>query len=94
MTAVCATSIPIPIIGSWIAAIRFLRDPVKAVREGTKNTKNGMFKITTHQGEYVLVTDRSKVAEYLRAPDNVLSMQDGANDVSVLLLYCCLPVES
>ncbi|KAH7020713.1 cytochrome P450 [Microdochium trichocladiopsis] len=75
-----ATSLPIPIIGSWIAAIRFLRDPVKAVREGTRKTKNGMFKITTHQGEYVLVTDRAKVSEYLRAPDDVLSMQDGAND--------------
>ncbi|KXJ91615.1 cytochrome P450 [Microdochium bolleyi] len=78
--AVGRTSIPIPILGSWIAAFHFLRDPVRLVTEAAKKTKNGMFLITTHQGEYVLVTDRAKVSEYLRAPDNVLSMQDGAND--------------
>lgn len=39
-----------------------------------------MIRIATHQGEYVLVADRAKILEYLRAPDSVLSMQDGAND--------------
>jgi len=39
-----------------------------------------MIRIATHQGEYVLVADRAKVSEYLKAPDSVLSMQDGAND--------------
>jgi hypothetical protein len=51
------------------------------VREGVAKSSTGMFRISTIQGEYVLVTDRHKVAEYLRAPDSVLNAQDGANDV-------------
>jgi hypothetical protein len=73
--------VPIPIIGSWVAAYRFMRDPFRLIQEGIKKTTNGMFRISTLQGEYVLVTDRNKVAEYLKAPDTVLNMQDGANDV-------------
>lgn len=71
----------IPVIGSWIAAYRFMKNPLSLVLEGTAKAKNGMFRISTLQGEYVLVTDRSKVAEYLKAPDTVLNAQDGANDV-------------
>lgn len=59
-----------------------MRSPVKLVREGMKKSSNGMFRIATLQGEYVLVTDRHKVGEYLKAPDAVLNAQDGANDVS------------
>ncbi|KAI0024061.1 cytochrome P450 [Xylariomycetidae sp. FL0641] len=72
--------LPIPFVGSFIAAIRFLRRPVEMVYEGMANSKNGLMRISTIQGEYVLVTDRHKVAEYLKAPDSVLNMQDGAND--------------
>jgi hypothetical protein len=79
--------VPIPILGPWVAAIRFMMDPVKLVREGMAKTTNGMFRIATLQGEYVLVTDREKVTEYIKAPDSVLNMQDGANDVHPLDVF-------
>ncbi|KAI1850820.1 hypothetical protein JX265_013300 [Neoarthrinium moseri] len=71
---------PLPFIGPWIGAVRFLRNPNKLVREGMAKSKNGLLRIATIQGEYVLVTDRHKVAEYLKAPDSVLNAQDGSND--------------
>jgi hypothetical protein len=74
--------VPIPILGSWIAAIRFMMDPVEMVRQGMAKSKNGMFRIATLGGEFVLVVDRNKVTEYLKAPDTVLNAQDGANEVS------------
>jgi len=61
-----------------------MRNPVKFVREGQAKAKNGLFRIATIQGEYVLVTDRHKVAEYIKAPDTVLNSQDGSNDVRAL----------
>lgn len=73
---------PIPVLGSWIAAYRFMKSPVSLVEEGVKKTKNGLFRISTLQAEYILVTDRDKVSEFLKAPDTVLNAQDGANDVS------------
>lgn len=73
--------LPIPFVGPWIAAIKFMRNPVDFVLESRSKSKNGLFRIATIQGEYVLVTDRHKVAEYIKAPDTVLNMQDGANDV-------------
>jgi hypothetical protein len=72
----------IPLISSWIAAIRFMRDPSGSVREAMAQSKNGVVRIATLQGEFILVMDRHKVAEYLRAPDTVLNAQDGSNDVS------------
>ncbi|KEF61463.1 uncharacterized protein A1O9_03029 [Exophiala aquamarina CBS 119918] len=48
--------------------------------EGYAKYAPGYFRIATVQDECVIVTDRDKVAEYLRAPDDVLSMQDAAND--------------
>ncbi|KAH6682152.1 cytochrome P450 [Plectosphaerella plurivora] len=72
--------IPVPIIGRWVAAIRFLVDPVKAILEGVARSPNGMFRIATLQEEFVIITDRHKVTEYLKAPDSVLSAQQGAND--------------
>ncbi|KAH9895453.1 cytochrome P450 [Xylariomycetidae sp. FL2044] len=71
---------PIPILGPWIATFRFLRDPVGLVRDGLAKSKNGLIRIATVQAEYVLVSDRQKVSEYLRAPDTVLNAQEGAND--------------
>ena len=73
--------IPITFIGPWVAAYRFMVAPVKLVQEGLAKSPNGIFRIATLQGEYVLVTDRRKVGEYLKAPDSVLNAQDGSNDV-------------
>lgn len=62
-----------------------MRRPVESVREGVAKHKNGIFRIATMQGEYVLVCKPELVAEYIKAPDSVLNFQDGANDVSVLI---------
>ncbi|OJJ01767.1 hypothetical protein ASPVEDRAFT_150556 [Aspergillus versicolor CBS 583.65] len=70
----------LPLISSWIAAARFMRDPSGSLREAMAQSKNGLLRIATLQGEFILVTDRHKVAEYLRAPDTVLNAQDGSND--------------
>ena len=51
-----------------------MRRPVDSVRDGMAKSKNGIFRIATIQGEYVLVTKPDKVAEYLKAPDSVLNM--------------------
>lgn len=67
-----------------MAAINFMLRPVDSVKEGVKRSKNGIFRIATLNDEFVLVTTKEKVAEYLKASDGVLSMQDGANDVSVI----------
>ncbi|KPI43088.1 Ent-kaurene oxidase [Cyphellophora attinorum] len=71
---------PVPYLGSWVAAIKFMLWPVDMVKEGIKKSKNGIFRIATLNDEFVLVTTKDKVAEYLKASDSVLSMQDGAND--------------
>jgi hypothetical protein len=73
---------PLPWLGPWIGTVRLLQDPVKLIREEMAKSSNGLMRIATIQGEYVLVSDRNKVAEYLRAPDSVLNAQEGANDVS------------
>lgn len=57
-------------------------NPVGMVQQGVAKTKNDMFRIATLSDEFVVVTSRDKVAEYLKQPDSVLNMQDGANDVS------------
>lgn len=70
----------IPVLDSWMAAYRFTMNPLSLMTEGYAKYAPGYFRIATVQDEYVIVTDRDKVAEYLRAPDDVLSMQDSAND--------------
>jgi hypothetical protein len=75
-------AVPLPLISSWVAAIRFMRNPLESVREGMGKSGNGLVRIATIQGEFILATDRHKVAEYIKAPDAVLNAQDGSNDVS------------
>ncbi|KAK5953726.1 hypothetical protein OHC33_004995 [Knufia fluminis] len=70
----------IPVLSSWIAAYRFTRAPLKLMTEGVTKYKPGYFRIATIQGEYVMVTDRNKVQEFLRQPDDVLSFQEAVND--------------
>lgn len=60
-----------------------MRNPVGLVKEGVRKAGNGLFRVATLLDEFVLVTTKEKVAEYMKAPDSVLSMQDGANDVSL-----------
>jgi len=72
--------LPIPYVGSWIAAVKFMLYPVACVRSGIAETNNGMFRIATLSDEFIVVANKEQVAEYLKSPDSVLSMQDGAND--------------
>ena len=71
---------PVPFIDSYVAALRFILRPVELVKQGVAKSKNGLFRIATFKGEYVLVTDRHKVAEYIKAPDAVLNMQEGCTN--------------
>jgi hypothetical protein len=50
-------------------------------REGN-GEKNGLFRIAILSDEFVMVMNKEKVGEYLKAPDSVLNAQEGANDVS------------
>lgn len=70
----------VPLVGPYRGAIRFLKDPKGALREGASKYKGGYFKVATHTTEYTIVADRAKVAEYLSAPDDVLSFHDSVND--------------
>jgi hypothetical protein len=62
-----------------------MMDPVRAIKQGIAKTNNGLFRIATFSDEFIVVANKEQVAEYLRAPDSVLSMQDGANDVGLLV---------
>ena len=73
---------PVPYFGSWIAGIKLTCNPVRLVQESMAKTTNGLLRVATLSDEFVLVTTKEKVAEYMKAPDSVLNMQDGANDVS------------
>ncbi|KIX10708.1 uncharacterized protein Z518_01792 [Rhinocladiella mackenziei CBS 650.93] len=69
-----------PILSSWIAAFKFMRSPVELTRQGIEKHNRGFFRISTLQGEYVLIAQRDKIAEYVKAPDDVLGFQEAAND--------------
>lgn len=60
-----------------------MRDPVGLVLQGITKYKSSPFRISTYQGEYVLVPSKESVAEYIRAPDDVLNFVESANDVSI-----------
>lgn len=82
VTTVNFPAVYFPLISSWIAAIRFMKNPVESVRKGMAKSNNGLVRIATLQGEFILATDRHRLAEYIKAPDTILNAQDGSNDVS------------
>jgi len=57
--------------------------PVEVVTDGIKQSNGKAFRIATLQKEYIIVTQADQVAEYIRAPDNVLNMLEAADDVRV-----------
>jgi len=71
---------PVPLLSSWIAAVRFMRDPVGILMDGIDKFGNKPFRIATLQGEYVIISSREQVAEYIRANDDVLHMLEAADD--------------
>lgn len=68
------------VLGSWRGAFAFLSDPKGTIQEGVTKYKGGYFKVSSHTQELTIVADRKKVAEYLAAPDDVLSFKDSVND--------------
>ncbi|KAI7084689.1 hypothetical protein KC356_g6486 [Hortaea werneckii] len=75
---------PVPFISSWIAAVLFMRDPVRILTNGIDKFRNKPFRIATLQGEYVIITSREQVAEYIRVGDDILNMLEAADDIPVM----------
>lgn len=71
---------PLPYLGSWIGAIRFSLNPRKYIQRGYDIYRSGVFKISTIQREHVIVCDKSKIDEFLAAPDTVLSNADALEE--------------
>ena len=62
-------------------------DPLKVVTDGIKQFNGKAFRIATLQKEYIVVTQADQVAEYIRAPDNVLNMLEAADEVSLVIAF-------
>jgi hypothetical protein len=73
----------IPILSGWVATYRLLKRPVQLFNEGVEQYKRRPFRISTLQGEYTVVLEPKQVSEYIRAPDDVLGMQEAANEVGI-----------
>lgn len=72
----------IPLLSTWIASYRFMRQPAALVKAGVSKYNRKPFRICTLQGEYVIVSDRDMISQYLKQPDDVLGMQEAADEVS------------
>ncbi|KAK9425888.1 putative Cytochrome P450 [Seiridium unicorne] len=71
-----------PIFASWRGAIKFMLQPRRQLWKGYQKYRKSYFKISTLREEYVLVSDRRKIAEYLAAPEDALSSMDvGVDEV-------------
>jgi hypothetical protein len=70
----------LPFLGPWLGAFAFMKDPEGVINAGVAQYKGGYFKIATHALEYILVTDKNKIAEYTSAPEDHLSFQDQINE--------------
>jgi hypothetical protein len=66
----------LPIVGVWLGVFTFMKDPYGTMAKGYEKYKGGYFRVSTHSVEYLMVTDQEKVAEYLSAPEDVLSFHD------------------
>lgn len=62
----------------------------KLLFEGYTKYKGSMFRLSGLEGELVVVADAEKFAEYVAAPDSVLSQNEPVNNVSspVLPMTC------
>ncbi|KAK6082951.1 sulfite reductase flavoprotein component [Seiridium cupressi] len=70
-----------PIFASWRGAIKFMLQPRRQLWKGYQKYRKSYFKISTLREEYVLVSDRRKIAEYLATPEDVLSSMDVGVDL-------------
>jgi hypothetical protein len=65
-----------PILGTLQGVITFMKDPEGTIARGYAQYKDSYFKVSTHLNEWVIVSDEKKIAEYLSAPDDVLSFHE------------------
>lgn len=70
----------LPILGAWQGVIAFMKDPEGMVARGYALYKGGYFRVSTYSNDWVIVSDEKKIAEYLSAPEDVLSFQDWVVD--------------
>lgn len=68
---------PLPVIGTLQGVFTFMKDPRGTIARGCAQFT--YFRVSTHAIDYILVADKKKVAEYLAAPDEVLSFHDQIN---------------
>lgn len=66
----------LPVVGTWQGVITFLKDGEGTIARGYTQYKDSYFRVSTHTMEYLIVSDEKKIAEYLAAPDDVLSFHD------------------
>jgi len=66
----------LPLLGTWQGVIAFMKDPEGIIARGYAHYKDSYFRVSTHSKEYLIVSDKKKIAEYLAAPDDVLSFHD------------------
>ncbi|EUC47347.1 hypothetical protein COCMIDRAFT_3606 [Bipolaris oryzae ATCC 44560] len=69
-----------PMLRQWRGAISFMLDPAKHMIEGCNKYGKSYFKVSTLQDEYLVVSQKEKIQEYLAASDDVLNAQDSFND--------------
>jgi hypothetical protein len=66
----------IPGVKALRGMISFVLDPRKVLLEGYLKYKGGYFRVRDLHRRHVIVCDRTKMAEYLAAPDSVLTLHD------------------
>ena len=70
----------LPLLGKWQGVIAFIKDPNGTLERGYAQCKDGYFRVSNLSQEYVIVSDKKKIAECLAAPDDVLSVGDAINN--------------
>lgn len=66
---------------SYLGAIKFLYDAAGMLRRGYERHKPGIFKVAGFNGWTVVVCGEKYIEELRKAPDDVVSFDDAANDV-------------
>lgn len=71
----------LPLVGKWQGVLAFMKDPNGTLARGYAQYKDSYFRVSSHSLEYIIVSNKKKIAEYLAAPDDVLSFNDSVNNV-------------
>lgn len=74
-----------------MVAFRFMKALVELTKQGVEKYKRSFFHTSTLQGEYVLISQRDKIAEYVKVPDDVLGFHEAANGVRIDAKHSSMP---